>query len=153
MTDGNLPDPDSAEKPPVKQVALRLHHAGFVVPRIADAVHSFIDILQLQWDGKVFHDPVQTVRVTFLAHAAAGSPMIELVEPAAPESRVNAFLKRGGGLHHFCYEVESLSAALDSAVANGALLIAAPTPAVAFGKREIAWVYTPDRLLVEFLQR
>jgi hypothetical protein len=28
-----------------------------------------------------------------------------------------------------------------------------PLPAVAFGGRRIAWVYTPEKLLVEYLER
>lgn len=130
----------------------RLHHIGFVVPRIADAAASFVTGLRMTWDGKVFHDPVQTVRVTFLRHQSAAEPMIELVEPASPESRVNAFLKRCGGLHHLCYEIESLRDQLKLSLSAGAILVLEPTPAAAFGGREIAWIITRERLLVEYLE-
>ena len=43
-----------------------LHHVGFVVASIAESVQGFIDSLQAEWDGVVFHDPNQIVRVTFL---------------------------------------------------------------------------------------
>ncbi|HEY1207458.1 MAG: VOC family protein [Bryobacteraceae bacterium] len=131
----------------------RLHHMGFVVPSIGDAVDRFIAGMGLRWDGQVFHDPIQTVRVTFLEHCTPEAPMIELVEPASPQSRVAGFLKRGGGLHHLCYEVDSLDARIESALASGAALLLPPAEAVAFAGRRIAWVCTPDRLFVEYLER
>jgi methylmalonyl-CoA/ethylmalonyl-CoA epimerase len=133
--------------------APRLHHIGYVVPRISDAAPRFIASLQMTWDGIVFHDPAQTVRVTFLRHTSAEEPMIELVEPASPQSRVNSFLKRGGGLHHLCYDTDSLSSQLQVVLAAGAVLVLEPTPAVAFSGRKIAWIYTRERLLVEYLER
>jgi methylmalonyl-CoA/ethylmalonyl-CoA epimerase len=129
----------------------RLHHIGFVVPRISDAVQRFVSGLGVQWDGKVHHDPVQTVKVTFLEHPSGNAPSIELVEPATQDSSVSRFLKRGGGLHHLCYEVKSLDAQLEHALSAGAILISAPCPAVAFDGRKIAWIITPDRLLIEYL--
>lgn len=130
-----------------------LHHIGFVVPSIAGAVEHFTAGLCMRWDGRIFHDPLQSVRVTFLEQEAAGAPLIELVEPASPESHLAGFLKRGGGLHHLCYEVDLLDARIESALASGAILVRGPAPAVAFGGRKIAWVCTPDRLLVEYLER
>jgi methylmalonyl-CoA/ethylmalonyl-CoA epimerase len=131
----------------------RLHHIGFVVPSIGDGVGHFISGMGLSWDGQVFHDPVQTVRVTFLDHESSDAPLIELVEPASPQSRVAGFLKRGGGLHHLCYEVDSLDTRLETALEAGAVLLLPPAEAVAFSGRRIAWVCTPERLLIEYLGR
>ena len=131
----------------------RLHHVGFVVASIDDSVERFIAAMGLHWDGQVFHDPIQTVRVTFLQNGTAAAPMVELVEPASPRSHVAGFLKRGGGLHHLCYEVDSLDARIESALAAGAVLLRPPAEAVAFDGRRIAWVCTPDRLFIEYLER
>ena len=79
--------------------------------------------------------------------------MIELVEPTSPTSRINAFLKRGGGLHHLCYEVDSLAKRLKYALSQGSILLIEPSPAPAFGLRPIAWVCTREKLLIEYLQR
>ena len=129
-----------------------LHHIGFVVPSIADAVAQFCSGMPLSWDGQVFHDPVQTVRVTFLAHRTPEEPLIELVAPADRESRVAGFLKRGGGLHHLCYEVPALEPEVERSLASGAILVADAAAAVAFQGRRIAWICTPDRLLIEYLE-
>jgi len=132
--------------------ARRLHHIGFVVPSIAESVAQFATGLQMTWDGRIFHDPVQTVRVTFLAHGSGEEALIELVEPENKESRVAGFVKRGGGLHHLCYEVSALDQEVERSLAAGAILVAEAAPAVAFAGRRIAWICTPDRLLIEYLE-
>jgi methylmalonyl-CoA/ethylmalonyl-CoA epimerase len=131
---------------------VRLHHVGFVVASISQTVERFVSAIAGHWDGKIFHDPVQTVRVTFLQHGAPGQASLELVEPAAPDSRVAAFLKRGGGLHHLCYEVPSLEEQLANSRSLGAVIVQKPVPAVAFDGRSIAWVYTREKLLIEYLE-
>ena len=129
------------------------HHVGFVVASIPNSVQGFIKVLQAEWDGIIFHDPNQVVRVTFLRGKHTGSPLLELVEPAADNSPVIPFLKKGGGLHHFCYEVENLDQQLAFCRSQGSLIARPPLPAVAFGGRRIAWVYTKNKLLLEYLER
>jgi methylmalonyl-CoA/ethylmalonyl-CoA epimerase len=77
---------------------------------------------------------------------------IELVAPAEPDSPVRSFLEKGGGLHHVCYEVPDLERALDEARLRKCVLVRSPKPAVAFAGRRIAWVITPEKLLIEYLE-
>jgi methylmalonyl-CoA/ethylmalonyl-CoA epimerase len=128
------------------------HHVGFVVSSIQNTVQSFADILQADWDGHIFHDPNQGVRVTFLKSRRDGDPLWELVEPADEKSSVQSFATKGGGMHHVCYVVDNLEKALDRARSLGALITRQPMPAVAFGGRRIAWIYTKKRLLIEYLE-
>jgi len=131
---------------------LRLHHIGFVVANIETAMPEFLRSLAAEWDGQVFHDPLQKVRVAFLA-TRAQDPLIELVEPAGDDSPVSRFLQeRGGGLHHVCYEVAHLEEELIAFRSRGASIAKRPLPAVAFGGRRIAWVITSEKLLVELLE-
>lgn len=129
------------------------HHVGFVVASIANSVQAFESILQADWDEQIFHDPNQGVRVTFLKSRRAGDPLWELVEPADEQSPVQSFAAKGGGLHHVCYVVDNLDQALADARALGALVTRQPMPAIAFGSRRIAWIYTKNRLLIEYLER
>lgn len=132
---------------------LVLHHVGFVVADIAAGMRGFVDALAANWDGRIFHDPLQKVKVAFLC-TKTGDAMIELVEPAAPDSPVARFLKeKGGGLHHLCYEVGDLAASMTEWKDRGALVVKRPLPAVAFEGRRIGWVVTRERLLVELLER
>jgi methylmalonyl-CoA/ethylmalonyl-CoA epimerase len=131
---------------------LCLHHVGFVVANIETAMPGFLRSLAAEWDGHVFHDPLQKVRVAFLA-TRAQDPAIELVEPAGDDSPVSRFLQeRGGGLHHVCYEVAHLEEELIAFRSRGASIAKRPLPAVAFGGRRIAWVITSEKLLVELLE-
>jgi methylmalonyl-CoA/ethylmalonyl-CoA epimerase len=91
--------------------------------------------------------------VTFLKSQRAGDPLWELVEPADEQSPVKSFAAKGGGLHHVCYVVDNLDQAITGARALGALIAREATPAVAFGGRRIAWIYTKNRLLIEYLER
>ncbi len=128
------------------------HHIGIVVQSIQNCVEGFLQSLQAEWDGTIFHDPNQGVRVTFLPSKQTGNPLVELVEPAGENSPVTSFLKSGGGLHHLCYEIEDLEDQLRLSRGQGGIVVRPPVPAVAFQQRRIAWVYTKNKLLVEFLE-
>jgi len=131
-----------------------LHHVGFVVKSIAEVGQEFALSTGTEWNGEIIHDPLQRARVSFFQPPGTGAPAIELVEPAGADSPVEAFLnKRGGGLHHLCYEVDSLESKLEWHRSQHDLVLRAPVPAVAFGGRRIAWVYTRHKLLVEYLER
>lgn len=131
---------------------LRLHHVGFVVANIEQAMPGFLRSLAAEWDGQVFHDPLQRVRVAFLA-TRKEDPLIELVEAAGDDSPVLRFLQeRGGGLHHLCYEVANLEDELAEFRARGAVIAKRPKPAVAFAGRRIAWVISAEKLLIELLE-
>jgi methylmalonyl-CoA/ethylmalonyl-CoA epimerase len=129
------------------------HHVGFVVASIDAAIQSIAKSVDAEWDGVITHDPLQSVKVAFVRPRRAADPLLELVEPAGEKSPVLAFLKRGGGLHHLCYEVDQLDQQLERSRANGGLVVRAPVPAVAFGGRRIAWFYTKEKLLIEYLER
>jgi methylmalonyl-CoA/ethylmalonyl-CoA epimerase len=131
----------------------RLHHVGIVVRSIHADIDGFAASIGASSDTKIFHDPLQKVRVAFLQTAEAGGPQIELVEPAADDSPVSHCLKAGGGLHHLCYEVDNLDTCLREMRKTGAIVVKPPLPAVAFDNRRIAWVVTRQKLLLEFLER
>ena len=122
---------------------------------IPAAVDGLARTLCATWDGRIFADPLQGVRVAFL-EAGDGQPSFELVEPDEPNgdaSPVTAFLRRGGGLHHLCYEVDSLEAEIERARAARMTLVRPPQPAVAFAGRRICWMFSAQRLLIEYLER
>lgn len=130
-----------------------LHHVGFVVASISQVGSRFAASLGAQWSGEIIHDPLQEARVTFLRCAGPEAPALELVEPDGENSQLQNFLRRGGGLHHVCYEVDSLSAQLEESRSAGCLIVRKPLPAAAFDGRLIAWVFTRERLLLEYLER
>lgn len=131
---------------------LALHHVGFVVAAIVPAMEGFLSSLNATWNQQIFEDPLQKVKVAFLS-TRPGEPQIELVEPVGDKSPVGRFLhEKGGGLHHVCYETNSLEAELQAFRLRRAILARPPMPAVAFDGRRIAWVLTREHLLVELLE-
>jgi methylmalonyl-CoA/ethylmalonyl-CoA epimerase len=130
-----------------------LHHLGFAVSSISAVAEEFAVSISARWDGEIIHDPIQRVRVSFFSPVDTRNPVFELVEPASDGSPVSNFLKKGGGLHHVCYEIDDLESGLREARGVGLVIVADPAPAVAFGGRRIAWVCSKRRLLVELLER
>jgi methylmalonyl-CoA/ethylmalonyl-CoA epimerase len=130
-----------------------LHHLGFVVASISAVAEEFATSMSAHWDGKLIHDPLQRVRVAFFSPVDVRNPVFELVEPADQVSPVSNFLKKGGGLHHVCYEIDDLESGLKVARDAGLVIMSRPTPAVAFGGRRIAWVCSKSLLLMELLER
>lgn len=132
--------------------AFCLHHVGFVVEDIRRSMPGLVQSLQGTWDGRIWHDPLQGVSVAFLERP--GEASIELVMPAGAASPVSRFLEsNGGGLHHMCYAVADLDAAVNEFRSRGAVLAAPAKPAVAFEGRRIAWLMTREKLLIELLEQ
>jgi methylmalonyl-CoA/ethylmalonyl-CoA epimerase len=150
MNDG-IRQPERASHPGPRPATF--HHVGYVVKSIAEIGEEFSRSIGAEWDGNIIHDPLQEAKVTFLFSGGRQGPSLELVEPAGDKSPLHRFLAKGGGLHHVCYEVDSLATQLQQSRAAGCLVVREPLPAVAFGGRKIAWVYTRQKLLVEYLER
>ena len=57
-----------------------------------------------------------------------GNTKLELLEPLGEGSPIAAFLKRNpaGGVHHLCFEVEELTAAIDQLKAAGMRVLGEP---------------------------
>jgi methylmalonyl-CoA/ethylmalonyl-CoA epimerase len=98
----------------------KIHHVGIVVDDLEKAMKFWRDLLGLALvKTAVVQD--QGVKAALLK---AGESEIELLEPLAPESGVGRFLsRRGGGLHHVCFETEDVQAELSRARAKGIQLI------------------------------
>src|SRR5262245_23239136 len=106
--------------PALQSVVQGLHHVAIVVPDLAEARKTYVEVLGLKPTARE-HVPDQKVNVLV---CYAGLQRIELVEPAAPDSPVSKFLEqRGPGLHHLAYRVANLERALAHAKAAGLRLI------------------------------
>lgn len=133
------------------------HHLGVAVPDIAAALPHYERIFGMRLVDGPYDDPIQKVRVAFLKRDPLApnttDPCIELVAPLSPDAPVNRYLAKDAGAYHLCYEVGAVEEAISTMRTQGCLLVAPPAPAVAFGGRRIAWLFTPTRQLVELLER
>lgn len=127
-----------------------LHHVGVVVPSIAAAIPFYRDVLGYAI-GAVQDVPEQRVKVVFLAN---GASRIELLEPTDGTSGVARFLaaRARPTLHHLCFEVPDLGAALARLASEGVELIdRAPRQGV---EGRVAFIHprAADGVLVELLE-
>jgi methylmalonyl-CoA/ethylmalonyl-CoA epimerase len=142
-----------SSQPPVSAGrSCKLHHIGYVVSSIAAVADGFAMSIGAIWNRETIYDPLQLVKVSFVGCIGRLCPSIELIEPAGMNSPVERFLRRGGGLHHLCYEVEHLEEQLRFSRLIGGVVVRPPISAVAFEGRRIAWVVTKDKLRLEFLE-
>jgi len=129
-----------------------LDHIGYVVRSILESVVGFSKHLGVIWSRKVYRDIQQEVNVTFITQGI-GKTLIELVEPIGNDSPVKRFLdKTSGGLHHLCYTVDRLNESLNFYRNCGCLIVKEPEFAKAFKGRRVAWIMTPEMLLIELLE-
>ena len=133
-----------AASPRVPQVA----HVGIAVPRIADALPFYRDVLGLDPGAPESSDGASIVSLAF------GDVHVELLEPSDPDGPIARFLaKRGPGIHHICYRVPDLDAALVRASAAGYRLVD-ETPRRGVGGRRIAFLHpkTTGGVLLELTE-
>lgn len=98
----------------------RIHHVGIVVPDLEKAMGLWRDLLGLSLTKSATIQD-QGVKAALLK---VGDSEIELLEPLNPDNGVGKFLsRRGGGLHHVCFETEDVLRELEAARAKGIQLI------------------------------
>lgn len=98
----------------------RIDHIGIAVQDISDALDFFEYALGLKLE-RVESEEGGRTDVAFLP---VGSSDVELVEPKDADSGLAKFMaKRGEGVHHICFEVDDLAAALVKLREHGAQLI------------------------------
>ncbi len=129
------------------------HHVGVAVPDLERACAFYSGALGFQVVSGPFEDPIQRVKVCFMAETGMGLAHLELISPLDGNSPVNSYLTQGIGAYHVCYEVAGIATALAELRAKRCLVISRPAPAVAFAGREIAWCFTPTQQLLELLER
>lgn len=133
-------------------MALRLDHVGYAVASISDYVESFVNpLLDPAGVSKVVEDPLQRVRIAFVT--LASGERIELIEPLDDDSPVSKYLAdRRGGLYHVCYATDSLEQTIDEFRRRRCMLFSGPTPAPAFDGRRVAFLFTPQRDIIELVE-
>jgi methylmalonyl-CoA/ethylmalonyl-CoA epimerase len=131
---------------------LRLHHIGLVVRAIEEFRAFFVDVLQYRERTPVIHDPVQTAFVQFFS-IPGSDHYIELVAPDSETSKLREASRKGKPLNHLCYSCENIAHMVSFLKESGCFVIQDPVPAVAFDRRFIAWLMTPDGLLIELVER
>lgn len=113
----------------------RIAHVGIAVADLDAALAFYRDIL-----GVEPHSPEVVDGATILA-LPFGESEIELLAPLEPDSPIGRFLsKRGPGIHHICYRVPDLDAAIQACRTAGYRLVD-EVPRTGAGGRRIAFLH------------
>jgi methylmalonyl-CoA/ethylmalonyl-CoA epimerase len=113
----------------------RIAHVGIAVADLTAALAFYRDVLGLDPHPPEEVDGARILAIPF------GESEIELLAPLKAESPIGKFLaNRGPGIHHICYQVPDLEAALEACRAAGYRLID-ETPRIGAGGRKIAFVH------------
>lgn len=98
---------------------MRVDHIGIAVHSIEKAREPY-EAIGLEV-ARIMDVPARPVRVAFVH---VGDTAVELLEPTSADSEMAAYLEEcGEGVHHICFEVDDVDAALAAAKAKGMCLI------------------------------
>lgn len=113
----------------------RIAHIGIAVPDLETALAFYRDVLGVQPHPPEIIDGAAILALPF------GDSEVELLAPLEAESPIGKFLaKRGPGIHHICYRVPDLDAAIRACRAAGYRLID-EVPRTGAAGRRIAFVH------------
>jgi methylmalonyl-CoA/ethylmalonyl-CoA epimerase len=108
----------------------RIAHIGIAVESLQALIPFYRDVLELP------EVPLDDSDGAHIAGLAAGGSLVELLEAGSPESPIGKFLaRRGPGIHHVCFAVDDLDAALERCRRTGIRLIDETPRLGAEGKR------------------
>ena len=99
---------------------MKLHHVGIVVKNIQESLGEITKYLTFESTTVPSLVGSQKVNICFLK---TNNVFLELIEPAEENSPVSDFIKKGGGFHHLCFEVDDIHLELEKMKKNGARII------------------------------
>jgi methylmalonyl-CoA/ethylmalonyl-CoA epimerase len=129
---------------------MTIDHVGIVVGSLDGATAYYTTTFGLRAINGRIIDPLQDVELQFLEDD--GGARLELIRPLSANSPSARALTQGGGLNHICYRVDDLESSMKMLVDTGAKVVREPLPAVAFDGRRVAFLYTRQRELIEFVE-
>jgi methylmalonyl-CoA epimerase len=143
------------EKPPLSpgrpesNAGATIAHVGIAVRGLAEGVSFYRDILGMP------EVPLSNSDGAKIVGLSAGESLVELLEAESPDSPIGKFVaKRGPGIHHICFAVDDLGAALDRCRAAG-LRIIDETPRLGAEGKRVAFLHPSATagVLVELTER
>jgi len=113
----------------------RIAHIGIAVRSLDEILPFYRDILDLP------EVPLDNADGATIAGFASGDSLVELLEAESPDSPIGRFVaKRGPGIHHICFAVDDLDAALERCRAAGIRLID-ESPRIGAERKRIAFLH------------
>ncbi len=120
----------------------RLNHVAIVVPDLEAAASLYKNTLGATVSGPL-PLPGQGVTTVFVD---LPNSKIELLHPLGDDSPVAAFLDRnpGGAMHHICYEVQDIHAAIEHMQTEGATVLGDGKPSIGAHNLPVVFLHPKD---------
>ena len=137
-------------KGPGVEMIKKVNHIAVVVDDLETSMQFWVQALGLELTHKE-HIASQAVDVAFLP---VGDSKIELLQPTDSESGVARYLeKRGAGMHHICFEVDDIDAAL-SKLKTADIQLINEVPVTGSDGRKFAFIHpkSANGVLVELYE-
>jgi len=126
-----------------------LNHLAIAVPDLKAAIAHYRDVLGMTVSDP--HDlPEHGVRVSVID---LPNVKIELMEPLGDTSPLTGFLEKNtsGGLHHMCFDVDSMADAQKMCTSRGVRILGDGEPKIGFHGNPVLFLHPKDNcgVLVE----
>ena len=120
----------------------RLNHVAIATKDIAAATAVYRDTLGAKVSGQV-PQPDHGVTTVFVE---LPNTKIELLEPLGDASPIKGFLDKNpsGGIHHVCYEVDDIHAAVKQMKERGATITGTGEPRIGAHGKPVVFLHPKD---------
>lgn len=132
---------------------MKLHHVGIIISDIKSGIQHHRVLFNFHPITEIVEDPVQKVAVILLSDPEEEGIPIELIAPLTDDSPISNILREKTRLYHLCFLVDDIEKTLKHARRHGSIIISQPAPAKLYNGKRIAFIYTPDKYVVEFLEK
>lgn len=132
---------------------MKLHHIGIAVADLKSSILRHKATFNISPITEIVTDAAQKVKVVLLSGDERRRAPIELIAPLSKDSPISKILEKENSLYHICFEVESIDHALKVARRQGAIIVSEPTESKLHEGKRIAFIYTRDKYLVEFVEK
>jgi len=120
---------------------MKIHHVGIVVKNI----DKYLNNMPFKIVLNDVYDEIQKARLVLIEFDNA---YLELIEPKEKDSFTYNFLKKGGGLHHICYETTKQNA--EEIVRKNKMIKVLDWVYAPLLNSDVMFAYSKNKELIEF---
>jgi methylmalonyl-CoA/ethylmalonyl-CoA epimerase len=129
---------------------MKIDHLGIVVKELSKGIEHWQNAFGYVQMTLPVENIQQKVKVVFLSKP--NSLTIKLIEPINETSPVYNFAMRCGGIHHICFECESIDGQIPALRQQGYKLFTQPETGEAFENEKIAFLLSAFGVNIELIE-
>lgn len=128
---------------------IKVHHVGYLVKRLDQAVHEFKQLGFLEEQEPVY-DSIRKINIAFIKN---GDYRIELVCPVKDSPTYGLIKRYKNSPYHICYECDDLQMQMQHLMKTGYLVIQEPCIAPAINNRRVAFLMNSEIGMIELVEK